>query len=105
MSMDKLVFVIPTYNTYEKYDAQRKPKGRKITFRKRTNSNVAQVLDALISSIRKNRDHEPEVIVVNDGCTDETKGELIDLLEKRGFRRIYDKNQRIIFFIEYHTLF
>jgi len=63
MSEEKLVFVIPTHNSFERYDTQRKLKGRRNTFRERTKRNVVNVLDALFSAIRSNSAHEPEIVV------------------------------------------
>lgn len=72
MYEEKCVFVIPTYNTYDKErkkDAEYK--------------NICSVLESLISTVQKNLTTQQEIIIVNDGCTDETKESLNYFLKKK----------------------
>lgn len=90
MYRDKCVFVMPTYNTYEKYDEdQKKPKKKRKTLQP-----VGEVLDESISEVRRNLRGDHGVIVINDGCTDRTEQELDRLLRKRKFSRVHDKRKR-----------
>lgn len=83
MYKDKCVFVMPTYNTYEKY------REGKISH------TVSEVLDNLISAIRKNLTERQEVIIIDDGCTDETKKELTKLLKRKEARQLPQRVSKI----------
>lgn len=69
----KCVFVMPTYNTYQNH--QENPK--------KTPSTAHEVLKDLIDAIRKNMKGEQYIVIVNDGCTDETEYELLRLLKRK----------------------
>lgn len=82
MYTEKCVFVLPTYNTFEK-----QIKNNKF-------SNVCEVLDNLISSIEKKLSSPTEIILINDGSTDRTKEELEKLLKRRG-KKIKEMNLKL----------
>lgn len=83
MYEDKYVFVMPTYNTYEKY------REGKIS------RTASEVLDSLISAIRKTLTKKQEVIIIDDGCTDETEKELTKSLKRKKARQLPQRVSKI----------
>lgn len=70
MYTDKCFFVMPTFNTYKDYQ------NGKVS----TRATVHEVLKDLITVIRENLVNKQEILIINDGSTDNTEKELLDLL-------------------------
>ena len=77
---------MPTFDSYKKFREQKKPRQQKRSIRGRTDRPIGPVLDDLICEIENNLIGEHEIIIVNDGCTDETEREIEELLRGRKFQ-------------------
>ena len=69
MHTDKCFFVVPTFNTYKDYQNGK------------VSRTVHEVLKDLIAVVKKNLMKKQEILIINDGSTDETERELLDLLK------------------------
>lgn len=69
----KCVFVMPTYNTYQKNQENEK----------KTPRTAGEVLKDLINAIRKNMEGTQHIIIIDDGSTDGTDVNLTRLLEQK----------------------
>ena len=90
MDEEKIVFVIPTFNTYEKYGGIR----RRARDRGRVRRPFGLVLEDLLSALKRNLHGTHEVLVINDGCTDITE----EKEAKFKLREIEEKNLKFIQF-------
>ena len=92
MFKERCIFVMPTYNTYEKeskHSKQKKPSRYR---------NVGCVLESLICVIEKNFVGRQHVVIVNDSCTDKTEIKLRKLLTgktKRVSERVNESQFKI----------
>jgi len=100
---EKCAFVMPTYNTYQIFRDQ-KIKGKLRKCIGEVIRPIGPVLDDLISEIKNSLKGDHEVIIVNDGCTDETKIKIIELLKLRKFKKVANDGYSEVFSISHNGL-